>query len=85
MIYLDILASLEKALGTALEPEQRKRAVEVMATNMGGSMHYFQKLPKLRHRAVIEMIYGTMSGASSSEIARKTGLHVRTVQRLRKA
>lgn len=81
MIYLDILASLEKALGTALEPDQRRRAVEVMAADMGGERYYLPHLPKL-HRQRTIAAFGSAS-MTVAQIAGETGIPVRTIKRLR--
>lgn len=81
MIYLDIISSLEKALGTALEPDQRRRAVEVMAADLGGERHYLPHLPKL-HRQRIIATFGSTS-MTVAQIAGETGIPVRTIKRLR--
>lgn len=83
MIYLDILGCFERALGTALDTTQRARVIEVMATHLGGEQRYFQSLPKLRARTALGDIGPEADHLSVREIARRTGLHVRTVQRLR--
>jgi hypothetical protein len=83
MIYLDILTCVENALGTALAPAQRERVIEVMATHLGGEQRYFQSLPKLRARTALGDIGPEADHMTAREIARRTGLHVRTIQRLR--
>ena len=83
MIYLDIVGCFERALGTALDTTQRARVIEVMATNLGGEQRYFQSLPKLRARTALDGIGSDADKLTVREIAKRTGLHVRTVQRLR--
>lgn len=81
MIYLDILSCVEKALGTALEPTQRRAAIAVMAADLGGERYYLPHLPKL-HRARKIAIYG--SGTMTvRQIAEQSGIPVRSVVRLR--
>lgn len=81
MIYIDILASLEKALGTALDSDQRRRAVEVMAADMGGERYYLPHLPKL-HRQRAVAAFGTTS-MTVAQIAGETGIPARSIKRLR--
>lgn len=81
MIYLDILASVEKALGTALEPDQRRRAVEVMAADMGGERYYLPHLPKL-HRQRSIAIYGSTT-MTVAQVSIASGIPVRSIKRLR--
>ena len=81
MIYLDILACVETALGTSLQPEQRRVAVERLAANLGGERHYLPSLPKLqRQRKIAAFAAGS---ATLVEIASASGVPIRTVQRLR--
>ena len=81
MIYIDILSCVEKALGTALDTDQRRRAVEIMAADMGGERYYLPHLPKL-HRQRTIATFGSTS-MTVAQIAGETGIPVRTIKRLR--
>lgn len=81
MIYLDILTCVEKALGTALDSDQRRRAVEVMAADMGGERYYLPHLPKLHRQRMIATFGSTTM--TVAQIAGETGIPLRTVKRLR--
>lgn len=81
MIYLDILTCVEKALGTALDTDQRRRAVEVMAADMGGERYYLPHLPKLHRQRMIATFGSTTM--TVAQIAGETGIPLRTVKRLR--
>lgn len=80
MIYLDIISSLEKALGTALEPDQRRRAVETMAADLGGERHYLPHLPKLRTQAQI----ANSGTANAEQVAKQLNVSSRYVRQVRK-
>lgn len=80
MIYLDIISSFEKALGTSLEPAQRRRAVEVMAADLGGERHYLPHLPKLRMHAQV----ASAGDVNAELVAKQLNVSSRYIRQVRK-
>lgn len=80
MIYLDIIASFEKALGTSLDTDCRHSVMQQLAADLGGERHYFGSLPKLRMQVLVDG-----SGDANAElVARKLNVSSRYVRQLRK-
>ena len=82
MIYFDIIASLEKALGTSLDTDRRHHVMHQLAADLGGERHYFASLPKLRGQQRVRMLGTATATMTQHEISRATGIPVRTIQRI---
>ena len=82
MIYFDIIASLEKALGTSLDTDRRHSVMHQLAADLGGERHYFASLPKLRGQMRIGLLGTATATMTQHEISRATGIPVRTLSRL---
>jgi hypothetical protein len=83
MIYFDIIASLEKALGTSLDTDRRHHVMHQLAADLGGERHYFASLPKLRGQQRIHQLGTATATMTQREISLATGLQVRQIRRLK--
>lgn len=82
MIYLDIVACFESALGTSLERPQRDAVIAGLAARIGGGQCYLPRLPKLIRKQ--QLAAGTFAeGLSLNQVAASSGIPVRTIKRLR--
>ena len=81
MIYLDIISSLERALGTSLDPAQRTSVVYSLAADLGGERHYMPSLPK--HRRQVSVITFDAGAQSLKQFSETSGVPYRTLKRLR--
>jgi len=82
MIYLDIVACFETALGTSLARPQRDAVIAGMAARIGGGQCYLPRLPKLIRQQ--QLAAGTFAeGMPLNQVSAASGIPVRTIKRLR--
>ena len=82
MIYLDIVACFETALGTSLDRPQRDAVISGMAARIGGGQCYLPRLPKLIRQQ--QLAAGTFAADMSlNQVSTASGIPVRTIKRLR--
>jgi len=82
MIYLDIVACFESALGTSLARPQRDAVIAGLAARIGGGQCYLPRLPKLIRQQ--QLAAGTFAeGLSLNQVSASSGIPVRTIKRLR--
>jgi hypothetical protein len=83
MLYIDIIESLERALGTSLDSDRRESVMNNLARDLGGETHYFPSLVKLQRRKIIESFGTSLIGLSQKQLSQRIGIPVRTIQRLK--
>jgi hypothetical protein len=81
MIYMDIISSLERALGTSLDTAQRTSVIYSLAADFGGERYYMPSLSK--HKRQISVVSFDATAQTLKQFSETSGVPYRTLKRLR--